>query len=182
MCARRARRATSADSMRTDDAWIVEVGVVEDDLDERAWVDLADVEQLSDEIPVTVERLGLLRAAVHLGVTFYSATNRELGVDLDPDPKVPVRIDLRSVREHAVDDEHAVRGHRRLHRRVIDLGDRIDAAQRDAAVGGGVRRVEEQSAGGFTIERVAVVALAGEPVVKVSLAPRSLEVVERRSE
>ena len=81
-----------------------------------AGVDFVDVQQLPDQVPVAVERFGLGGAALHLGVAFDAPTDRELGVDLDPHPEIPVALDLGPVREHAVDDEHAVRRHRRLHR------------------------------------------------------------------
>ena len=69
----------------------VEVGVVDDDLDERTRIDFVDVQQLAREVPVSVKCLGLRGAAVHLGVTFDAPTDRELGVDLDPHPQIPVR-------------------------------------------------------------------------------------------
>ena len=62
---------------------------------------------------------------------------------------------------------------------MVDLGERIDAAQRHLAVAVGARRREQQAVDGVEVEGVAVVALARDPVVAVGLGPRPLEVVER---
>src|SRR4029077_4035538 len=43
-------------------------------------------------------------------------------------------------------------------------------------------RIQQESARGLEIERVAVVALSRLPVVEVAVSPRAFEVVERRAE
>jgi len=55
------------------------------------------------------------------------------------------------------------------------------AKERHQTVAGWARGIQEQSARAFTIERVSVVALTRLPVIEMSLAPRSLEVIERCS-
>ena len=65
---------------------------------------------------------------------------------------------------------------------MIDLGDRIDAAQRDDAIGGRIRRVEEQLARSVIVERVAVVTLARDAVVEMAFASWLFEIVERCSQ
>ena len=51
----------TASVRRTEESRTVEVGVVDDDLDERAGVDFVDVQQLPDQVPVSVECFGLAR-------------------------------------------------------------------------------------------------------------------------
>jgi hypothetical protein len=61
---------------------------------------------------------------------------------------------------------------------VVDLCQRVDAAQCHAS--GAVRRgrVEEQLARRLDVECVAVVTLPGHPVIEVRLRPRALEVIQ----
>jgi hypothetical protein len=67
-----------------------------------------------------------------------------LFVDLQPDPKVPLIVELGAEGEHAVDDQDRIRRSPRDHRGMIDLRQWIDAAQHAVAGSGSGRRLEQQ--------------------------------------
>ena len=82
-------------------------------------------------------------------------------------------FELGTAREVAVDEQHTVHRHRRAGRGVVQLGERVDAAERHRSVA--VRqeaRIEEQAANRLEIERVAVVPLTAQPVVAMRLCAR----------
>ena len=106
-----------------------------------------------------MERLSRVGAPFARRITFGAAPDGELGVDLDPDPEIPERVELGAAGEDAVDDEDAVARHDRLGRGLVDLGERIDAAQRHCRAGVRSRWFQQQAPCGIEIERVPVVAL-----------------------
>lgn len=63
---------------------------------------------------------------------------------------------------------------------MVDLRERVDAAQGHPTRPVGRSRIEEQPTGGVTVLGVAVVPLAADAVVEVRFAPGALEVIERR--
>ncbi len=136
----------------------VEVAVVDDDVGPGEWVSFGDVEALGDSVPIAVEGLGLV-GAFPCCVSKDAAMNRELSLDLDPDSQVPAVVELGAEREHTIDDEDAVGWHGGERRGVVDLGDGVDAAQRDLAGARDGRGLEEQCACRIEVEGIAVVAL-----------------------
>lgn len=125
-----------------------------------------------------MQDLGLLGSALHVGVSSDPQTQRELGIELDPDPQVAVRVERGPEREHAVDDQYSVTGHIDDNRRMVELRERIDAAQRDAAGAVEGCRIEQQPAHRLEVECVALVTLAGHAVIEVRVAPGALEVIK----
>src|SRR5262245_23380493 len=123
-----------------------------------------------------MHRLGL-RARPVL-VALGAPPDRLLRLDLEPDPEVPVSIDLGPEGEDAVDDQHGIVSRRRDHVGVVELGERIDAAQHAGAGALGRGRLQPQPGGVVVVEGVAVVARSGLPVVAMPLPPRPLEVVQ----
>ena len=98
-----------------------------------------------------------------------------LRVDVQPDSEVPAIVDLRAKREHAVDDQDRVRCRGCRHRRVIDLGERVDAAQHAVPGSGRGGRIEQKPRDRRVVECVAVVALARLSVIEVPIPPRPLK-------
>ncbi len=93
-----------------------------------------------------------LRAAVTRCVAIDPTAQRQLPIDVDPDAQVPVAVELGPQREHAVDDEHTVPRHAHPRCGVVDLGDRVEAAQRHQPRPRGVRRLQQEAADRVEVE------------------------------
>ena len=60
---------------RTNESWMVKVGVVDDDIDQRAWIDLDRVDLLAYQVSLSMEPLGFVGSADHRRVAFDPSTH-----------------------------------------------------------------------------------------------------------
>src|SRR5918998_5685184 len=91
----------------TDEVWVAETGVVDDDVGLRHGIRLRDVEAFRGGVALSVESFGS-RPAFACAVPGGDATQGQLRVDVEPDPQVPVAVKFRAESKHAVDDQDSV--------------------------------------------------------------------------